>query len=213
MVKHFVNASIFFPKSIYSYKDGGLITVCNAVYSAGYQEMGSKLISDRISLNYTMNKMQHALYQFHWGPWMLCLSMHRMKSEYFKIWSRGTKWPAGIIWVLHLFAGFHLWYYLIYPTDRSRQLSWTARTPDLGQATLPTKLYVISQLSVECWEELAMNCDNYVFTHRKICEQICNIQSRATVIHINRKHWSFLSLFTMQQYSPFFFLPIKEEGY
>lgn len=139
MAKHFVNACIFFPKSIYSNKDGGLITVCNAVYSAGYHEMGSKLISDCISLNYTMNKMQHALYQFHWGPWMLCLSMHRMKSEYFKIWSRGTKWPAGTIWVLHLFAGFHLWYYLVYPTDRSRQLSWTPswKQPELHSLVRP----------------------------------------------------------------------------
>lgn len=92
----------FFSQSIYSHKDSGVIAASSDVFSAGFCKFlqifaGNQSWPQPISQSELQNKCNvRAMYQFQWGQVMSCLSRHRMRSQYFRIWSCGTKWPAGI---------------------------------------------------------------------------------------------------------------------
>lgn len=148
----------FFSKSIYSYKDAGTITVCNAVCSAGFYKMESKLISAHITVWIT-RWMRCSM------PYISLIEVHGCLA-----WV-GTEWnlnaskfdPMALNDQQVSSESYRLLYASIYDIvlfillmgqdvfhEHPLEIPGTLQ---LGQTSLSTKLYMISKLSAECWEK------------------------------------------------------------
>lgn len=119
------------------------------------------------SLNYKMNAMSRAMYQFQWGQWMSCLSRHRMKSQYFGISSCGmtSSYHVSPTDFCKLpFMAVSWWSYWRVKMSFMKPLENTWNTRAWADLSLHEVVHELKTLLsiIQMMEELARNRDNHV---------------------------------------------------